>query len=160
MGLFRRKTNKLQIGAPVKGKSVPICEVSDPTFGEEILGKGVALLPAEGKIYAPADGEVTLLFDTLHAVTITTEEGVELLVHVGLDTVSLKGQHFTAHTATGAKVKKGDLLLTVDLEQLKAAGYDVVTPMVVCNTDDFASVEAITQDTVNAGDTVLEITKG
>lgn len=159
MGLFKRKANKLQIGAPVKGNAVSIREVSDPTFGEEILGKGVALQPSEGKIYAPADGEVSLLFDTLHAVTITTEEGVEILVHVGLDTVTLKGQHFTAHTATGAKVKKGDLLLTVDLEQLRAAGYDVITPMVICNTDDFISVEAVAQDAVNAGDTVLEITK-
>lgn len=157
-GLFKKKEDKIIIGAPVKGTAVPINEVSDPTFGEEILGKGIAIQPEDGRICAPADGEISLLFDTLHAVSVTTTEGAELLVHVGLDTVALKGEHFTAHVKTGDQVKKGDLLLTVDLDGIKAAGYDVITPMVICNTDDFEKVEPVT-GAVNVADTVLELVK-
>ncbi len=158
-GLFKKKENKLQIGAPLKGMAIPLQEVSDPTFGEGILGNGMAIQPEEGKIYAPVDGDVTLLFDTLHAVSITSEDDVEILVHIGLDTVVLKGEHFIAHTQTGAKVKKGDLLLEVDLEQVKAAGYDVVTPIIICNTSDYEAVEAVTGNVVAPGDVILEITK-
>lgn len=154
-GFLKKKSNGIMIGSPAKGKAIPINEVSDPTFGGEILGKGAAVLPEEGKIYAPADGEITLLFDTLHAVTITSEQGVEILVHIGLDTVELKGQHFQAHVATGDKVKKGDLLISVDLEAVKAAGYQIVTPVVICNTDAYASVEALTGKEVQPGDDIL-----
>lgn len=103
---MKKKDKGIEIGAPVKGKAVPISQVSDPTFGEEILGKGVAIQPADGKIYAPADGTIEMLFDTKHAVSMTTTEGVELLVHIGLDTVALKGEHFTAHKGNGDAVKK------------------------------------------------------
>ena len=148
---LKKKDKGIEIGAPVKGKAVPISQVSDPTFGEEILGKGVAIQPADGKI--------EMLFDTKHAVSMTTTEGVELLVHIGLDTVALKGEHFTAHKGNGDAVKKGDLLISVDLEAVKAAGYDVITPMVVCNTSDYQTVEAVTGSDVNPGDTVLILKK-
>ena len=158
--LFKKKEEKgIEIGSPVKGKAVPLSQVSDPTFGEEILGKGVAIQPEDGKIYAPADGTIEMLFDTKHAVSMTTTEGVELLVHIGLDTVALKGEHFTAHKGNGDAVKKGDLLISVDLEAVKAAGYDVITPMVVCNTSDYQTVEAVTGSDVNPGDTVLILKK-
>lgn len=157
--LLKKKDKGIEIGAPVKGKAVPISQVSDPTFGEEILGKGVAIQPEDGKIYAPADGTIEMLFDTKHAVSMTTTEGVELLVHIGLDTVALKGEHFTAHKGNGDAVKKGDLLISVDLEAVKAAGYDVITPMVVCNTSDYQTVEAVTGSDVNPGDTVLILKK-
>lgn len=156
---FKKKDKGIEIGSPVKGKAVPISKVSDPTFGEEILGKGVAIQPEEGKIYAPADGTIEMLFDTKHAVSMTTTEGVELLVHIGLDTVALKGEHFTAHKGNGDAVKKGDLLISVDLEAVKAAGYDVITPVVVCNTSDYQAVEAVTGSDVNPGDTVLILKK-
>lgn len=156
---LKKKNNGIMISAPVKGKAVALSEVSDPTFGEEILGKGIAVIPADGRIYAPADGEITLLFDTRHAVSITTEEGVEILVHIGLDTVALKGEHFTSHVVTGDKVKKGDLLITADLEAIKAAGYDVITPVVICNTDEFSSVESIIGNDVNPGDDIICIKK-
>ena len=108
-GLFHKKEQKaLELGAPVSGQAVPLQEVSDPTFGGEILGKGVAVRPTDGRIYAPADGEITLLFDTLHALSMTTDTGAELLLHIGLDTVALKGAHFKAHVKTGDKVRKGD----------------------------------------------------
>lgn len=156
---LKKKDKGIEIGSPVKGKAVPISQVSDPTFGEEILGKGVAIQPEEGKIYAPADGTIEMLFDTKHAVSMTTTEGVELLVHIGLDTVALKGEHFTAHKGNGDAVKKGDLLITVDLDAVKAAGYDVITPLVVCNTTDYQTVEAVTDTAVNPGDTVLILKK-
>ncbi len=156
---LKKKDKGIEIGSPVKGKAFPISKVSDPTFGEEILGKGVAIQPEEGKIYAPADGTIEMLFDTKHAVSMTTTEGVELLVHIGLDTVALKGEHFTAHKGNGDAVKKGDLLISVDLEAVKAAGYDVITPVVVCNTPDYQTVEAVTGSDVNPGDAVLILKK-
>ena len=156
---LKKKDKGIESGAPVKGTAGPISQGSDPTFGEEILGKGVAIQPADGKIYAPADGTIEMLFDTKHAVSMTTTEGVELLVHIGLDTVALKGEHFTAHKGNGDAVKKGDLLISVDLEAVKAAGYDVITPMVVCNTSDYQTVEAVTGSDVNPGDTVLILKK-
>lgn len=156
---LKKKDKGIEIGSPVKGKAVAISQVSDSTFGEEILGKGVAIQPEEGKIYAPADGTIEMLFDTKHAVSMTTTEGVELLVHIGLDTVALKGEYFTAHKGNGDAVKKGDLLISVDLEAVKAAGYDVITPVVVCNTPDYQAVEAVTGSDVNPGDTVLILKK-
>ena len=124
------------IGSPCKGKAVALTEVPDPTFSEKILGDGFAVIPSEGKIYAPADGEVTVVFDTLHAITMTTDQGAELLIHIGLDTVTLKGAPFTAHVAAGDHVKKGDLLLDADLEKIQEAGLHIITPVLVCNTDE------------------------
>ena len=106
---------------------------------------------------APADGEIGMVFDTLHAVSLTTEYGAEVLIHVGLDTVKMKGEGFEGHVKAGDKVKKGDLLLTVDLEKVKAAGYDIITPMLICNTGDYASVEAMADKQVAAGDDVLSV---
>lgn len=156
--IFKKKENTgIVIASPVKGTAVSLEQVNDPTFSEGMLGKGVAVIPAEGNIYAPVDGEISLLFDTLHAVSMTTKDGVEILIHVGLDTVKLKGDGFTAHVATGDSVKKGDLLLSVDLEALKAAGYDTVTPMVICNTDDYSDVETIKLTEVEPGNDLLKI---
>ena len=154
---LKKKDLKHMLGAPAAGRAVSIKEVNDPTFAEEILGKGVAVIPSEGKIYAPADGEIGMVFDTLHAVSLTTEYGAEVLIHVGLDTVKMKGEGFEGHVKAGDKVKKGDLLLTVDLEKVKAAGYDIITPMLICNTGDYASVEAMAGKQVAAGDDVLSV---
>lgn len=154
---LKKKEKKHIFAAPATGKAVPLQEVNDPTFSEEMLGKGVAIIPSEGKVYAPADGEVAMVFDTLHAVSLTTTYGAEVLIHVGLDTVKLNGEGFKGHVKVGDKVKKGDLLLTVDLEKVKAAGCDVITPMLICNTTDYASVEAIVGQEVNAGDDVLVV---
>ena len=126
---------------------------------QEMLGKGMAVIPSEGKIYAPADGEIGMVFDTLHAVSLTTYFGAEVLIHVGLDTVKMNGDGFTGHVKAGDHVKKGDLLLEVDLDKVKAAGYDTITPMLVCNTPDYASVEGITGSDVNPGDDAVVIKK-
>lgn len=145
------------MGSPVKGKAVSISEVNDPTFAEEILGKGVAVIPEDGKIYAPAAGELAMVFDTLHAFSMTTKEGAELLVHVGLETVGLKGKGFTAHKKAGDKVEKGDLILTADFDVIKEAGLDTIIPVVVCNTDEYKEVEPLAGKEVNAGDDILKI---
>ena len=135
--LFKKKENNKVIGSPAKGRAVALSEVNDPTFAEEMLGKGAAVIPEDGKICAPADGEIGMVFDTLHAVSMTTDFGAEILIHIGLDTVKMKGEGFTGHVKAGDHVKKGDLLLEVDLEKVKAAGYDTITPVIVCNTPDY-----------------------
>ena len=135
--LFRKKEKNNVIGSPVKGKAVPLKEVSDPTFAEEMLGKGAAVIPEDGKF------------------SMTTDFGAEILIHIGLDTVKMKGEGFTGHVKAGDHVKKGDLLLEVDLEKVKAAGYDTITPVLVCNTPDYASVEGIGSAQVNAGDDLI-----
>ena len=147
--LFKKKENNKVIGSPAKGRAVALSEVNDPTFAEEMLGKGAAVIPEEGKIYAPADGEVGMVFDTLHAVSMTTDFGAEILIHIGLDTVKMK------EVKAGDHVKKGDLLLEVDLEKVKAAGYDTITPVIVCNTPDYSSVENVGKGAVNAGDDLI-----
>lgn len=143
--------------APIKGEAVELKEVSDPTFAEEILGKGVAIRPAEGKVYAPVDGEISTLFETKHAIGITGNRGVELLIHVGLDTVKLEGKYFTAHVASGQKVTKGQLLLEFDMEAIQKEGYEIITPVIVSNTDDYASVTGVTGQMVAVGDELLQV---
>ncbi len=156
--LFGGKDSGIVVAAPVAGEAVPISEVSDPTFGEEILGKGVAIRPSQGKVFAPFDGTVDMMFDTGHAVNLISKDGVELLIHVGLDTVKLKGEHYTAHVKNGDTIKKGQLILEFDAAAIAAAGYDVITPVVVCNTPEFTSVAAHTGP-VEPGDDLLTLEK-
>lgn len=149
----------ISIPAPVAGKAVKLAEVNDPTFSQEILGKGCAIQPSEGKIVSPVDATVAMMFETGHAVSLETADGVELLIHVGLDTVMLKGAHFTPHCKSGDKVKAGDLLIEFDKDAIAAAGYDTVTPVVVCNADDFSDVHADTDRQVTALDALLTLKK-
>ena len=148
-----------EIGAPVTGQCVPVSEVSDPTFGEEILGKGIAIHPAEGKVFAPCNASVDMMFETGHAVSLVADNGAEILIHVGLDTVNLKGEHFSIHVASGDHVKKGDLLIEFDKDAIAAKGYDIITPMVICNSGDFSTFKTNTGKPVTAGDTVIQLAK-
>ena len=154
-GLFKKKG--FEIAAPMKGECVPISRVPDPTFSEGSLGKGAAIIPADGKVYAPADGEITMAFQTGHAVAMTTADGVEILVHVGLETVSLEGKPFTMHVADGQSVKKGDLMIEADLDAIREAGCEIITPIVVCNTDAYAEVECMTGKQVAPGDDIIRV---
>lgn len=149
----------IQVSAPAAGQAVPLSAVSDPTFSEEILGKGAAVQPTEGRVVSPVDGKVELMFDTGHAVSLLADGGAEVLIHVGLDTVKLAGKHFKTHKKNGDAVKRGDLLIEFDLEAIRAEGYDTITPVVVCNTDAFSSVEAQTGTTVAALDPLLTLKK-
>ena len=153
--LFSSKPKGETLGAPVAGETVPLQEVNDPTFGQEILGKGVAIRPTKGEVYAPADGTVDTLFDTCHAITFLCDNGAELLLHVGLDTVQLKGKHFQSQVASGDRVKKGQLLLSVDLEAVKREGYDTVTPVIVTNADEWP-VEKAAPGKVKVGDVIMK----
>ena len=144
-GLFKSKEKGSILHSPCNGKVVPITEVPDP------------VIPAEGKVYAPADGEITMVFDTLHAVTMTTTQGIEVLIHIGLDTVNLKGEPFTAHVKAGDKVKQGDLLMDVDLGKIQAAGLNIITPVLICNTDDYKEISLQKQGEVTIADSVLKI---
>lgn len=164
MGMFdflKKKPNENVdvIAAPVAGEAVTSSEINDPTFGEEMLGKGIAIKPSDTKVYAPFDGTVAMVFDTKHAVSLISEKGAEVLIHVGLDTVSLKGEHFTTHVENGADVKKGDLLLEFDKEAIAVAGFDTIVPIVICNTDDYKEIKRTTGTQVNPGDTIMELEK-
>lgn len=123
--------------SPLKGKCIALNEVNDPTFANELIGKGIAILPDEGKLYAPADGTVKTVFATKHAITMTSEAGADLILHVGLDTVKLDGKYFNVLVKDGDHVKAGDLLMEFDITAIKNEGYDVVTPMVVANYDQY-----------------------
>ena len=147
------------LGSPVNGKVVPLSEVSDQTFASEMLGTTVAIEPSDGKIVAPCDGEVINIFETGHAVCLTTQAGGELLIHVGVDTVKLEGKGFTKKVSDGAKVHAGDVLIEADLETIKEAGYPATTMFILTNADDFAKVEKAEPGAVSAGGRIMEITK-
>lgn len=121
------------IKLPMEGEVVPVTEVSDPTFGEEIVGKGIAIKPSSGRVLAPVNGTVSTVFETKHAITMISDQGAEILIHIGLDTVKLRGQFFNTYVVSGQKINVGDLMIDCDLEAIKNAGYDTITPMVVCN---------------------------
>ena len=141
----------------MNGTAVKLEDVEDEVFSQKILGEGAAVEPSEGKLYAPCDGKIDSVFDTKHAVNMVSSDGVEILLHIGIDTVKLGGQYFEAHVSDGQEVKKGDLLISFDMDKIKAAGYKVTTPIIIGNTDDYASVEPVAQNSVSAGDMILKI---
>ena len=145
------------LGAHMNGAVVALCDVRDEAFASGALGLGAAIEPSEGKLFAPADGVIDMVFDTRHAVGMTTADGTELLMHIGIDTVKLGGKHFTAHVSPEQSVKKGDLLVSFDMEAIRAEGYPLTTPMLVCNSDDYAAVDTVAKGSVKAGAALLEV---
>lgn len=145
------------LAACLTGTVVPLAEVKDEAFASGALGDGIAIEPAVGELVAPADGEISSTFDTHHAVGMTTVDGAELLMHIGIDTVKLGGKHFTYLVNEGDKVRKGQPLIRFDIEAIKAEGYPVTTPLIVCNTDEYAAVTPKASGTVKQGDTLLEL---
>lgn len=149
--------NRLEIASPIKGTVIRQEAMKDEAFGSGALGKGVAILPKEGKVFAPADGVISAFFPTLHAIGITTDTGAELLIHVGLDTVQLNGEGYTAKAAEGDRVKKGQLLLEFDIALLQAKGFCIETPVLVTNADDYLDIMETSAESVNAGELLLNI---
>ena len=145
------------LSACLNGTVVPLADVKDEAFASGALGDGIAIEPTDGELVAPADGEISSTFETHHAVGMTTADGAELLMHIGIDTVKLGGKHFTYLVNEGDKVKKGQPLIRFELEAIKAEGYPVTTPLIVCNTDDYAAVAAKVSGTVKQGDALLEL---
>jgi len=148
-------TSNAMAYAPLTGKSIELKEVNDPTFGDEMMGKGVAFVPTVGELVSPVTGTIMNVFKTKHAIVVRSDDGMELLMHVGINTVKLRGQHFEAHVATGARVQAGDLLLTFDLDEI-AKEYDITTAMVVTNTADYSQVLPVKLGDIVAGEEVLE----
>ena len=145
------------LSACLNGTVVPLADVKDEAFASGALGDGIAIEPADGELVAPADGEISSTFETHHAVGMTTADGAELLMHIGIDTVKLGGKHFTYLVNEGDKVKKGQPLIRFELEAIKAEGYPVTTPLIVCNTDDYAAVAAKASGAVKQGAALLEL---
>lgn len=147
------------IYSPVDGDIIPLEKVDDEAFSSKVLGDGVAIVPGEGKLYAPCDGEIHTVFGTNHAVNLVSDKGCEILLHIGIDTVELKGKYFHTHVSEGQKVNKGDLLISFDIENIKKEGFSIVTPMIVCNTEDYTSVKCMSGGKVKQGAEVLKIKK-
>ena len=152
-------TTEETLTSPVNGTQIPLAEVADETFASEMLGATVAVEPADGKIVAPCDGEVSNIFETGHAVCITTESGGELLIHIGIDTVKMDGKGFTKKVSDGDKVHAGDILVEADLEEIKNAGYQTTTMMILTNTDEFGNVTKAEPAEVKTTSKVMTLTK-
>lgn len=148
----------IDIAAPLSGEIVPLSEVPDPAFAEKQMGQGIAIVPSEGKVFAPFDGTVAHLIKSKHALILTDTNGIQILIHVGINTVSLKGEGFTAHVETGASITKGQLLLEFDMERIEQAGLPVITPVIVPDGQDVIDqVKEYEGPAVHSDTTVLQV---
>lgn len=143
--------------SPLSGNAIALENVNDPTFASGALGKGFAVVPSEGKVYAPFDGTLDLLYDTKHALGMTSSDGIELLVHVGLNTVELDGKYYTAHAESGDTIKKGQLLLEFDISRIKEAGYDITTPVIVTNADNYKETAVVKTGRIKASEKAIVV---
>lgn len=158
--ISEKESTSEYLASPVSGDTIALSQVPDATFAEEMLGKGIAFCPEDGNFYAPEDGIVSVVFPTGHAIGISCHSGIELLIHIGLDTVQLEGEGFKVHVEQGQTVKQGDLLVECDLELLRKRGYQTITPMIVTNSDEFAEVSALKSGKAQPGEKVLKVKKG
>lgn len=165
MGLFdklfgkKEEINPNHVYAPMAGEAVDISQVPDPTFSSGAMGNGIAIQPTDGKVCSPVNGTVDMMFDTGHAVTLVSDNGIEILIHVGLETVGLNGAPFQVKVQNGQKVKQGDILMIADLDAIKAAGLPTITPVLICNTDDYTTFNTSTGKAVTNADVVIELGK-
>lgn len=151
------KASSETISSPLSGKVVALSKVPDAAFSSETLGKGVAIIPSEGKVVSPADGTVNMIFPTGHAIGILTDNGTEILIHIGIDTVKLDGKYYSAKVSNGDKIKTGDTLIEFDLNKIKNEGYDIITPIIITNTMNYTDVKAVNPSTINTGDKLLTV---
>jgi PTS system sucrose-specific IIC component len=145
--------------SPLKGKAVLMADVPDETFASDVLGVGAAVDPTEGKVVAPADGEVSTLFDTHHAIGLTLDNGMEMLIHVGINTVELNGEGYEAHVSEGDKVVRGQTLITFDIPLIKSKGFPVITPVIITNPDDYTDIHKAADGDVGYLDKLIETAK-
>lgn len=153
----KTESKSVTLFSHMNGKAIALEDVEDEVFSQEILGSGAAVEPSEGKLYSPCDGKVESVFDTKHAINLISDDGCEILLHIGIDTVKLGGKFFDVHVSDGQEIKKGDLLISFDLEGIRNAGYKTTTPIVICNTDDYTSVTAAALGDIKVGDKLVEI---
>lgn len=150
--------NDEELVAPIEGTIIPLSQMNDPVFASEALGKGVAIIPGSNKVYAPCDGNVTVFFETGHAIGLTSDNGAEILIHVGIDTVELKGQYYHPKVKQGDVVKKGELLLEFNLNAIKEKGYDLTTPVVITNSQQYSNITSVENKQVAVDDQLLILT--
>ena len=160
VGTPGRSGEKIVLCSPVSGKVIPLGSVPDPAFAENMMGKGAAILPERGEVFAPADGVVETVADTRHAVGFRADTGVELLIHVGIETVKLKGRFFRVFVSEGDRVRKGDVLIRFDVDGIISAGHSPAIPVTVINSDEYESVAATESASVESGEPLLYVTKG
>ena len=153
----KASNKKIRVASPLNGDIVPLSEVNDETFASEVMGKGVAINPTEGKVVSPINGTVQMIFKTKHAIGLKSDDGTELLIHIGMDTVQLEGRHFEAYVKDGDKVKVGDTLVKFDIDAIKKAGYEVITPIIVTNTMDYLEIVPKDIEVVKVGEEILTI---
>ena len=153
----KSESRKIELYSHMNGTTVALENVEDEAFSTKVLGDGIAIEPTDGKLYAPCDGKVDMVFDTKHAINLVSKDGCEILLHVGIDTVKLAGKFFESHVSDGQEISKGDLLISFDIDGIKKAGYKTTTPMIVCNTDDYNSVEVIATGNTTVGQKIIEI---
>lgn len=157
--MFEKNAKTISLKAVEDGRTIPMDEVNDQTFAQELLGPGIAIVPSNGTVVSPINGTIATVMDTKHAVCIQGEDGLELIVHAGLDTVELNGKYYQTHKEIGDQVKAGDVLLEFDLEEITKAGYDVTTPIVITNLGDYKITKCLTGQQVKAGEEVIQLTK-
>ena len=157
--MFEKNTKTISLKAVEDGRTIPMDEVNDQTFAQELLGPGIAIVPSNGTVVSPINGTIATVMDTKHAVCIQGEDGLELIVHAGLDTVELNGKYYQTYKEIGDQVKAGDVLLEFDLEEITKAGYDVTTPIVITNLGDYKITKCLTGQQVKAGKEVIQLTK-
>jgi sugar PTS system EIIA component len=160
--LFGKKEEitEVVLKAPLTGKAVDLAEVPDPVFSEKMMGDGLAIEPTEGIVVSPVDGEVVQVFPTKHAIGLRAENGAEILIHIGLETVSMKGEGFETHISEGSKVKTGDKLVTFDMDLVKEKAKSTVTPVIITNGDALSSIEKKATGAVSRGETsIIEVVK-
>lgn len=153
------KNKEIEIKAPLEGKSIQLSEVQDTAFAQGALGKGMAIVPSKGEVKSPVNGKLTTLFPSLHAIGITSDDGAEILIHVGFNTVQLEGKYFKAHVKQGDNVKVGDLLLEFDIDAIKKEGYSVETPVVITNYDNFLDVIESKPKSIKDNETLITVLK-
>ena len=157
--MFEKNAKTISLKAVEDGRTIPMDEVNDQTFAQELLGPGLAIVPSNGTVVSPINGTIATVMDTKHAVCIQGEDGLELIVHAGLDTVELNGKYYQTYKEIGDQVKAGDVLLEFDLEEITKAGYDVTTPIVITNLGDYKITKCLTGQQVKAGEEVIQLTK-
>lgn len=157
--MFEKNAKTISLKAVEDGRTIPMDEVNDQTFAQELLGPGIAIVPSNGTVVSPINGTIATVMDTKHAVCIQGEDGLELIVHAGLDTVELNGKYYQTYKEIGDQVKAGDVLLEFDLEEITKTGYDVTTPIVITNLGDYKITKCLTGQQVKAGEEVIQLTK-
>jgi beta-glucoside PTS system EIICBA component len=147
------------VKSPLTGEAISLKNVNDPAFSDGVMGKGTAIIPTEGKVFSPLNGTVEMIFKTKHAVAIKGDNGVEVLIHIGLETVKLEGRYFNAHVKQGDKVSVGTLLVDFDIDKIKDDGYDCITPVIITNVNQFEEILAIDDKAITQGDELIKVIK-